>query len=322
MDESSLRAQLNKLDALRSSLHSSFRFWDWIVVIGVALELIVLVAEYCDEWLAFWRATIRLPERPKTWLFVVGFCGILMVAGGIAEELSIDSQIEGVETQIKGLNEQLFGIVSSEAESASTQSQLAKDKSTAADTKADTAQEKSLNAEKKTVELSKQTVELTQKLEAAGIDLKKAKELADSIKPRVLGFQIGPNGKTTFDELKPFAGVNVTFEVLTDAEPRRAAQEIENVLGFAGWKVAGVVPNPELYTGFFDGVGIWYETFPSGFSSSREGKSEQAAATRCRDAAIALEGYLISKDWKLRPVHTISKTASIVSNTKSHPIPS
>jgi hypothetical protein len=120
MNESSLRAQLNKLDALRSSLHASFRFWDWIVVVGVALEFIVLAVEYWDEWRDFSRATIRLPEKPKTWLYAIGFLGIAMVAGGIAKELRIDNQIEGVETQIRQANEQLFGIVSKEAEHAST----------------------------------------------------------------------------------------------------------------------------------------------------------------------------------------------------------
>jgi len=101
MDESSLRTQLNNLEALRSSLHASFRFWDWVVVAGVALEFIVLAVEYLDEWHAFWRGTIRSPEKPKTWLFLVGFCGVAMVAGGIAKELKIDSKIEEVETQIR-----------------------------------------------------------------------------------------------------------------------------------------------------------------------------------------------------------------------------
>ena len=142
MDESSLRAQLNYLDALRSSLHSSFRFWDWVVVAGVALEFVVLAVEYCDEWRAFWRATIRSPEKPKTSLFLVGFCGIAMVAGGIAKELRIDSQIEGVETNIRGINEQLFGIVSKEAQDAASASKKAQEQSRAANDVADEAKGK------------------------------------------------------------------------------------------------------------------------------------------------------------------------------------
>jgi hypothetical protein len=109
MVEASLRAKLGQLEGLRSSLHSLFRFWDWVVVAGVAVEFVVLVAEYWGELQAFWRATIRSPEKPRTWLFVVGFCGIAMVAGGITKELGIDSQIESVETQIRGVNEQLLG---------------------------------------------------------------------------------------------------------------------------------------------------------------------------------------------------------------------
>lgn len=129
MDESSLRAQLARLEASRSSLHSSFRRWEWIVVAGIVLELLVLIKEYWDGWRAYHRATIRLPEKPSTLLFGLGVLGVTMVAGGISKELGIDSQIEKVETQIRGVNEQLFGIVSKEAESASTKSQLAQDKS-------------------------------------------------------------------------------------------------------------------------------------------------------------------------------------------------
>jgi hypothetical protein len=109
MDESTLRSKLSQLEGLRSSLHSSFRFWDWVVVVGVAFEFVVLAAEYWNEWHAFRRATIRSPEKPRIWLFVVGLCAVAMVAGGITKELGIDSQIESVETQIRGVNEQLLG---------------------------------------------------------------------------------------------------------------------------------------------------------------------------------------------------------------------
>lgn len=165
MDESSLRAQLTKLDACRSSLHASFRFWDWVVVAGVTLELIVLVAEYLDERSAFLRATIRLPEKPKLWLFVVGFLGIAMVAGGITEELRIDSQIEGIETRIRGVNEELFGIVSKEAEEASRKSQLAKDKSDAADAKAGKAQQRAVAALQETARLKSENEKLAEHID-------------------------------------------------------------------------------------------------------------------------------------------------------------
>lgn len=112
MDESSLRAQLAALQALRSSLHSSFRFWEWIVVGGIVIELVVLVKEHWDGWSAYHRATIRLPEKPNTLLFGLGVLGVAMVAGGISKELGIDSRIEKVETQIRGVNEQLYGAVS------------------------------------------------------------------------------------------------------------------------------------------------------------------------------------------------------------------
>lgn len=137
MDESSLRARLNQLEGVRSSLHSWFRFWDWVVVVGVALEFIGLVTEYWGDWQAFRRATIRSPEEPRTWLFIVGICGIAMVAGGITRELGINSQIESVETQIRGANEQLFGIVSRESERAALSAKTAHEEADAARVEAD-----------------------------------------------------------------------------------------------------------------------------------------------------------------------------------------
>jgi hypothetical protein len=104
-------------------------------------------------------------------------------------------------------------------------------------------------------------------------------------------------GKTSFDELKPFSGVQVAFEVLTDAEARRAAQEIGNVLGCAGWKITSTVPNSELYAGYFDGVNIWYEVpgMPHSWPMGPAEKSEMDSRERCRGAAEALNVYLISK---------------------------
>jgi hypothetical protein len=79
------------------------------------------------------------------------------------------------------------------------------------------------------------------------------------------------------------------FEVLTDAESIRAAQDITNVLQFSGWNIIGTNRNPDLYAGFFDGATVWYKlSLPGteGFSADQKPKLE--AEERCREAAEAL----------------------------------
>jgi hypothetical protein len=78
-------------------------------VAGVALEFVVLTTEYRDNQRDFRRGTIRSPSKPNIFLYVMGFLGIAMVAGGIAKELSADSKIEVAETQIREVNDLLFG---------------------------------------------------------------------------------------------------------------------------------------------------------------------------------------------------------------------
>lgn len=60
MDESALRNQLNNLETVRSSLHWWIHFWEWVVVAGVVLEVVVLAVEYRDELQAFRN---RQPHR-------------------------------------------------------------------------------------------------------------------------------------------------------------------------------------------------------------------------------------------------------------------
>jgi hypothetical protein len=124
-------------------------------------------------------------------------------------------------------------------------------------------------------------------------------ELEQSLAPRVLGFQIGPGNKTSFDELKPFTGTEVIFEVLPDAEARRAAQEIQNVLMFAGWKTSTVNFRADLYAGYFDGV-IIEPRRPAIGMPPMPSDNEFADQERSRQCATALVSYLLSKNWKAR----------------------
>lgn len=125
-------------------------------------------------------------------------------------------------------------------------------------------------------------------------------ELEHSLAPRVLGFQIGPGEKTTFDELKPFAGTNVVFVILTDAEARRAAQEIQNVLMFAGWKTTSINYSADMFPGFYDGVIVQDPGWSRGAMFNPTDAKKIAESERSRKCATALVSYLSSKGWKAR----------------------
>jgi hypothetical protein len=116
MDTSALRNQLNNLLARQASLHSWSRACEWVVVVGVIFEFIVLTVEYREELLKFKLAVVRLPEKPNLWLYIVAFLGVAMVAGGITRQLRIDNCLTTVESQIRQVNDKLLGTVSNEAD--------------------------------------------------------------------------------------------------------------------------------------------------------------------------------------------------------------
>ena len=114
MDKLALLDQLSKLEALRSSLHSSFRFWEWMVVVGLGFDLLVIWKEYWDDLKDFWRREIHPPEKPSGFLLLLALLGTGLILYGISKELSVDSKLEKVETDTREANSKLFGIVTDE----------------------------------------------------------------------------------------------------------------------------------------------------------------------------------------------------------------
>jgi len=216
MNESALQSLLTELEASRSSLHSSLRFWEWVVVAGVVLELVIIVKEYWDARRAFRRGTIRSPEKPSTFLLIFGLLGAGMVALGIAKELSVDAKIEGIETQIRGANEQLFGIVSKEAEAAASVSEIAKDNSDEAESHIEGAVRKA--------------DELSRKVEAAKNDLAQLQFLVSA--RHVMADKIEP----LKEQLKPLKGKTVMIfaSVRDDEEAKTFCNSIASALQSAG----------------------------------------------------------------------------------------
>jgi len=145
-------------------------------------------------------------------------------------------------------------------------------------------------------------------------ELKTRLELEKSLTPRELPIILeGP--KANFDSLRPFAEMQVIFDVLPDAEAVRAASNLRQILEMAGWKTAQFVPRADANIGFFDGVVI--ESLPSGAEMIQSmGNREQAVSWQRLDkAGEALEDFLSSYNWEARATFREPNAPPIPANT-------
>ena len=101
MNESALKLLIDGLEQSRAVLDSRLLFWTWLVVIGVALELIFVIWAYIDErrpWhIAQTRGIVPLPERPSRLKLICELIGIVFVVAGVAGELYVDKQSGRIE---------------------------------------------------------------------------------------------------------------------------------------------------------------------------------------------------------------------------------
>lgn len=226
MNELAFRSQLNNLEALRSSLHSSLRFWEWMVVVGLVIDLVVIVKEYWDELADFRRGKMHPPERPGTLLLLLGLLGTGLIAVGIARELAIDSRIEGVETETRQVNGQLFGIVSHEAQEAAEASSSAKIDAKGAKEISDTAKASASSA--------------------LALVHKTRQYLAQLATPRdiVVSDRDGDHEEraTRFAEVKKYPGTVAVIQWIPEYEPRTYALHLAAALIGSGWKVEPMTP--------------------------------------------------------------------------------
>jgi hypothetical protein len=122
-------------------------------------------------------------------------------------------------------------------------------------------------------------------------------ELQKGLAPRSLPLLAFRDDNTsTFDLLKPFAGMRVVLRYSTESEPVRAANTITDAMTLAGWKVEAkpyTFPKPPL------GVLIeWHMSRARDESPPRlETLEERADEKRSEDAAKALAELLTSFDW-------------------------
>jgi hypothetical protein len=341
MYELALRILLRHLEVIRSSLHSSLRSWEYVVVSGIALEAVVIGKEYWDGWHNHHRGTIRSPEKPSTFLFVIGIVGVVMVAGGITEQLSADSDIEAAETQIREVNELLFELVSQEAGNARASAEdaaLAAARAEASAHNANAVVGKALNKSKeatetagkaqgKADEVAKQAGDLLNKYAAVKSELtaseivllqerQKTTELIKSLNPRTLQALEYADNSTNLDVLKslkklaPDTGFIV--ESIPDFEARQAAEYIVWALRWVNLKVVCQGITNEWVT---DGVTIETYLPPNSLGpGSPEYMDEMGRAIRLSEKATFVRAFLWANRWAKvseRPTHDLDVTPNV-----------
>jgi hypothetical protein len=265
MDESALRMALASLDDCSSSLHWLLGFWTFLVVGGVALELVFVIWEYLDDSHDFRRGFVHPPHKPSVPLFVLGFFGAGLVAVGVSGELYAESRIGTVETCIRKGNDSLFLLLSKEAGGAATSAKTAHDEVDV---------------------VKKETDELTRRLGRAATQLD---VIEDDVRAQGPRWRLLEAGKTILiGALKPFAGQTFTVVRCGEVSPPEAMKlerDLYNFLGIgndsAGWVLGrpGVTSWSECINGA-SSVGGNLVTFSS---NARE---------RTKDAAKALSDVL------------------------------
>ena len=300
MDESALRSALASVNDCSSSLHREFRFWTFLVVVGVALELAFVIWEYVEELHDFRRGIVHPPDSPNRLLFAFGFFAAGLVALGVGGELNVESKINTVETCIRKGNDMLFLVLSKEAGDAAKSAETARDEADAASKEAHGAELSAKNAERELEKAKRVTAQLRQDVFDAEVKLdderNKRAELEKSVAPRsILIESVAPN-LSTVDPLRPFHGMHFIIECIPDWEARRAAGNIESLLKKAEWTEQSVtIVDHDLP----DGVSLnsyhpkWDQ---KAFEATGKGWSEPE--DKSDDGASELRAFLEAYDWQ------------------------
>lgn len=254
MDESALKTLLDNLDKSSSSLHAWLHFWTFLVVVGVALEVVFVIWEYVEELHDFRRGIVHPPERPNILLFVLGLLGAGLVASGVAGELYVDVQAGKVETEIRKANELRVSLLLKEAGDAKTSAEGAAAASSSAITsahkatiEAGNAQEKASGARKEADSFEKDIVSAkTQAAEAeshladalqraADAEQEAAKASRELAILKTLRSLSDEQQERIASKIKVFAGIPFDLWVSNDSDSTALMELIDSTLRSAGW---------------------------------------------------------------------------------------
>jgi len=136
MDASSLARDLDNLEKSWSSLDWWLNAWSILVVLGVAVELLVIITEYALDWRDFKRGTIHTPDKPSILIFGLGFLGAALVAVGVAGEFRIHVKGGKIEGEMRDKTRQLVAIAEGEASKANQRAAKANERAADANLRA------------------------------------------------------------------------------------------------------------------------------------------------------------------------------------------
>jgi hypothetical protein len=106
-----LRSSIRAIESRSSSLESWLYFWVSLVVIGVAIEIVLVMLEYREELEDFHRGTIHSPEKPKRLKFGFEFLAAALVVIGVSGELVIDVRAGRLQTELRTKNGELIRLL-------------------------------------------------------------------------------------------------------------------------------------------------------------------------------------------------------------------
>jgi hypothetical protein len=250
VDESAIKILLDSLERSRSSLDSWLHFWTWLVVIGVALEVVFVIWEYIEDWRDyedledFKRGIIHPSEKPSVRLLLLALFGSALIAIGVTGELRIGAKISSVETQIRKANDDRALLFSKEAGDAKTS---AKESASAAS-----------NAKAEADAVKTEADALVTRLAVASKQLSAIEQDTLSQGPR---WRVLDRGRTEFiKSLKPFVGQKSTILICGQTDTERFSFEtlLINLLREAGWASPGYQPWHECPMSITGGNEIYF----------------------------------------------------------------
>jgi hypothetical protein len=230
MDESALRSALASVNECGSSLHWELRAWTFLVVLGVALEIVFVVWEYVEDLHDFRRGIVRPPDRPNLLLFVLGFVGAALVAVGVSGEFSAEAKIATLETCIRKGDDALSLLLSKESANAEATAKRFEAQIADSNAKAKSADATSKKAEAQIAEAQKAAAE--SKAEAESERFARLK-LEATLKHRRLTTE---QTLELIGLLKPFSPTGIVIELPGnfDAETADLVSDVNAAIAAAG----------------------------------------------------------------------------------------
>jgi hypothetical protein len=155
MDASSLARDLDNLEKSWASLDWWLNAWTILVVVGVAVELLVIITEYAHDWRDFRRGTIHTPDKPSILIFGLGFLGAAMVPVGVAGEFQIHVKAGKIESDMRSKSRELVGMADGKAADAEQKAGESNERASKANERAAQAQAQAARLTKEAEKLKK-----------------------------------------------------------------------------------------------------------------------------------------------------------------------